>query len=520
MFNSTPTNTNYILGRYAYAIYDEGGLIDMNVAGYPSNSDATTVSHKGVLAFANLQAPAVNISAGGVDDVVGWRNYATAQPAGTFASFNFDTTAAGRYIAGVLSTTNGFVTVAPGTWNNGTNQAFTSRQNLLNFRSSSGFTANALQYLGTFSRDTNIPTLPSSLAMRVTSTFTRRDGTQAQVGELLLRRFPISELGWIGPGGVVAPGTAATVQRDFGLVWNVDHWDYDGPAGISPAPAIQSPLLTTRDPNFFELLAFAEASTDIRAILSLGASIIDQYDSDSITTQIAYFDTASSTVMRAYGVETVPAPPPAPPPPPGAVVINRAFHTVGEFGYAYKTSVATLNFYTVAPNDGAVLDLFTVTPATVYSGVINLNTRNYPALAAALNGALRREGSSAKVNGPNSTKAATDFANAAALLQALGRQDIPRLTASVTHSALGNSEEEQELVARSLGEITQVRTWNLMIDVIAQSGRYPPNAGSGPNTSNPLANFVVEGEKRYWLHIAIDRFTGEVIDQQLEAVYE
>ena len=31
---------------------------------------------------------------------------------------------------------------------------------------------------------------------------------------------------------------------------------------------------------------------------------------------------------------------------------------------------------------------------------------------------------------------------------------------------------------------------------------------------------VVEGEKRYWLHIAIDRFTGEVIDQQLEAVYE
>ena len=52
-----------------------------------------------------------------------------------------------------------------------------------------------------------------------------------------------------------------------------------------------------------------------------------------------------------------------------------------------------------------------------------------------------------------------------------------------------------------------------MIDVIAQSGRYPPTATS-------LANFVVEGEKRYWLHVAIDRFTGEVVDQQLEAVYE
>jgi hypothetical protein len=29
-----------------------------------------------------------------------------------------------------------------------------------------------------------------------------------------------------------------------------------------------------------------------------------------------------------------------------------------------------------------------------------------------------------------------------------------------------------------------------------------------------------EGEKRRSLHVAVDRFTGEVIDQQLEAVYE
>lgn len=49
--------------------------------------------------------------------------------------------------------------------------------------------------------------------------------------------------------------------------------------------------------------------------------------------------------------------------------------------------------------------------------------------------------------------------------------------------------------------------------VIAQSGRYL-------STATGLANFVVEGEKRYWLHLAIDWFTGEVIDQQLEAVYE
>jgi hypothetical protein len=31
---------------------------------------------------------------------------------------------------------------------------------------------------------------------------------------------------------------------------------------------------------------------------------------------------------------------------------------------------------------------------------------------------------------------------------------------------------------------------------------------------------VVEGERRYWLHVAIDRYTGQVVDKQLEVVNE
>jgi hypothetical protein len=85
--------------------------------------------------------------------------------------------------------------------------------------------------------------------------------------------------------------------------------------------------------------------------------------------------------------------------------------------------------------------------------------------------------------------------------------------AAAAGTTIGSTEEAKETVARALAEITQTRTWTLMIDVIAQSGRYPPTAGS-------LSDFVVEGEKRYWLHIAIDRFTGQVIDQQLEEVFE
>jgi hypothetical protein len=73
---------------------------------------------------------------------------------------------------------------------------------------------------------------------------------------------------------------------------------------------------------------------------------------------------------------------------------------------------------------------------------------------------------------------------------------------------------QREAVARALGEVVQTRTWNLLIDVIAQSGRYPPTATSLQN------GFLVEGEQHYWVHVAIDRFTGQVIAKQIEVVNE
>ncbi len=71
----------------------------------------------------------------------------------------------------------------------------------------------------------------------------------------------------------------------------------------------------------------------------------------------------------------------------------------------------------------------------------------------------------------------------------------------------------REAIPRALASVTQTRTWNLLIDVIAQSGKYPPG-------TNNLTKFVVEGEQRYWVHVAIDRFTGQVIDRQIEVVKE
>jgi hypothetical protein len=33
-------------------------------------------------------------------------------------------------------------------------------------------------------------------------------------------------------------------------------------------------------------------------------------------------------------------------------------------------------------------------------------------------------------------------------------------------------------------------------------------------------NFIVEGEQHYWVRVAIDRFTGQVVDKQIEVVNE
>ncbi|MEI9999204.1 MAG: hypothetical protein WDO13_08520 [Verrucomicrobiota bacterium] len=50
----TVTNNNYAVGRYAYAVYNEGGLLDMNVAGYPSGLTTAQTSNKSSLALADL----------------------------------------------------------------------------------------------------------------------------------------------------------------------------------------------------------------------------------------------------------------------------------------------------------------------------------------------------------------------------------------------------------------------------------------------------------------------------------
>ncbi len=293
-----------VIGRYAYAIYDEGGLLDMNVAGYPTGTTAAQSGRKGPVAFAELKDlpyPIPNSSSPfQIDRLVGWRNYGTTQPTNNFPdsappgqafarNFQSGPGPALAYYNSVINNTSGFTSVSGAVAANGrTDQMFLSRQELIAFRNTTQFSSNALQYLGTFFRELNAPAWKPStpagstidyvtlantptpetstainrdlLSVRASGTFTRADGTDAAMGEPLIeRRFPLSRLNGLGPtgpatavnstivNGVLSPASATTVQRDFGLLWNsgtppgtVNHWDYVGAAGSTVQTTIKT----------------------------------------------------------------------------------------------------------------------------------------------------------------------------------------------------------------------------------------------------------------------------------------
>src|SRR6266446_4810246 len=348
-----------VIGRYAYAIYDEGGLLDANVAGYSSNATVTQFGRKGSQAFADLTALVGMTQSPGVDNIVGFRNYASAQPSGDFASnFTFSAASATLYYNYVIANNTGFLTVnpvptpsaSPYTSSTKTDQAFVTRQELINFcRATSGgmFTANALQYLGTFSRETNSPsfspgtpttTNPNLLLAQVTTpSFTRFDGTTANMGDPLIKtRFPLSGLAWItykGPSanlattdpvytaltaaGVTAAtiqaGTTANIQTCFGLTFGGTTgapWTYSHGA-TNRILRLDEVAAAGREPDFFELLQAAilsgslgqntgggvtggnvfpdiHMSNTTHHILTIGACIIDQASPESIPTRIQF----------------------------------------------------------------------------------------------------------------------------------------------------------------------------------------------------------------------------------------
>ncbi len=208
------------------------------------------------------------------------------------------------------------------------------------------------------------------------------------------------------------------------------------------------------------------------------------------------------------------------------IILDRPFRSVGELGYVFRDEpFKTLDFFSKSSADTALLDLFSISdePAVV-AGQVNLNNAPSPVISAILSGGSKQD----LVSSYNLSS--TESANLAAKIAAqlnpatgpspiINRADLVGLLNNVIlNGGLSNvvdlsNKTYFEGPVRAVANITNTRTWNLMIDIIAQSGQMAANA-------TKLDDFVVQGERRYWLHVAIDRYTGKVVAQQLEPVYE
>ncbi|MEZ0298269.1 MAG: hypothetical protein ACAI35_17610 [Candidatus Methylacidiphilales bacterium] len=202
------------------------------------------------------------------------------------------------------------------------------------------------------------------------------------------------------------------------------------------------------------------------------------------------------------------------------IMLNRAFTSVADLGYVSRDlPFKTLDFFSSASADNGLLDLFSIndTPM-VCAGVLNLNATSAVVMSEVLSGAVTDETGGSALSATDAQSIAQGLATATHNDPLTGISDLPNFLESsdFTGAATGdvrNVKTRMESVPRRLTGIADTRCWNLLIDVVAQSGNYPAGAASPDQ-------FIVHGERRYWLSVSIDRVTGKIIDQQLEPVWE
>jgi len=234
------------------------------------------------------------------------------------------------------------------------------------------------------------------------------------------------------------------------------------------------------------------------------------------------------------------------------VMLNHAFHSLAEMGAVFRDSPwRNLDFFNVESGDSALLDFFclnskedadvkSLVPTSregspIIAGKFSLNTPHPEVISAAIRGVAREMNSIGKselfsnesevekvaqgrVNSVYSKTNGRPMRNASELVGNPISATEYKGFAETLGKLLSDSKDQKiqqrrEAVIRALADAGEGSTWNLMIDLVAQSGKLTP-AATG------LKDFIVEGQKRYWVHIAMDRTTGELIAQQWEPAYE
>ncbi|MEM1059298.1 MAG: hypothetical protein AAGK14_08615 [Verrucomicrobiota bacterium] len=206
------------------------------------------------------------------------------------------------------------------------------------------------------------------------------------------------------------------------------------------------------------------------------------------------------------------------------VVLDRPFNSVAELGYCFRDlPYRNLDFWSEFSADAALLELFSVqNESEAMAGQVNVNFAPSPVLQSLLAGAARKSiDPSLNLDLSQSKAVAEAIATQQSVSTATPLQNRSDLVTELSDVMINALPEEMdqankamaEAPIRALSEVTNMRTWNLMIDVVAQSGNLQA-------TANSLEDFVVVAETRRWVHVAIDRYTGKVVAMNVETVYE
>ena len=217
------------------------------------------------------------------------------------------------------------------------------------------------------------------------------------------------------------------------------------------------------------------------------------------------------------------------------LILNRPFRSVGEMGYVFRDLPwKTLDMFTRQSGDLGLLDAFSLeetnAPDALVAGKVNLNTRQADVLASLLLGSANGLSDLSGISPPGTLSSADAQSIAAAIVaestrapflypgDVVSRVLAPQTMTDPTGTGTGTAwkpilKTTREAAIRTLSSLTTTRTWNLMVDLVVQSGKFSPNAKTG-------ADFVVRAERRYWIHLTVDRMTGRILDRKLEVVDE
>jgi hypothetical protein len=267
-------------------------------------------------------------------------------------------------------------------------------------------------------------------------------------------------------------------------------------SGMILNPTVQNPVITPDDAGSTTTNQFTVNVLDPRTIRGAGISSTNGTNLPAWTSYPPYPNSVTDT---------------------NPVIMERPYASVGEMGYVFRDQPwRSLDFVSGAGSaDKAMLDTFSAYPTPssgMRAGVVNLNTRQPAVLAALLAGTPTAGSGSITLS-----VAATYASNMVAVTSARPLTNRAQLVDLVGSNVIAISTDlkkvSREAAVRALAEVGQTRTWNMLIDVVAQNGKFT-------GSSVTPGDFRVLGERRVWVSVAIDRVTGRIIDSQSEEVSE